>query len=43
VATKRLLASFGKLQGAPIRFEAVSDVPSGGVWCAVPALGNCAR
>ena len=35
---ERLLASLGKLQAAPIRFEAVSDVPKGGVWCALPAL-----
>jgi hypothetical protein len=35
---ERLLASLGKLQSAPIRFERVSDVPKGGVLCAVPAL-----
>lgn len=35
---ERLLASLGKLQAAPLRFEAVSDVPNGGVLCAVPAL-----
>lgn len=35
---ERVLASLGKLQAAPIRFEAVSDVPTGGVLCAVPAL-----
>jgi hypothetical protein len=35
---ERLLASLGKLEVAPIRFEAVADVPSGGVLCAVPAL-----
>jgi len=35
---ERLLASLGKLQVAPIRFEAVNDVPKGGVLCAVPAL-----
>lgn len=35
---ERLLASLGKLQAAPIRFEAVSDVPKGGVLCALPAL-----
>jgi len=28
----------GWLQAAPIRFEAVSDVPKGGVMCALPAL-----
>jgi hypothetical protein len=35
---ERLLASLGKLQAAPIRFEWVSDVPKGGVLCALPAL-----
>ena len=35
---ERLLASLGKLEVAPIRFEAVADVPSGGVLCALPAL-----
>jgi hypothetical protein len=35
---ERLLASLGQLQAAPIRFEAVSDVPQGGVLCALPAL-----
>jgi len=35
---ERLLASVGQLQAAPIRFEAVDDVPSGGVLCALPAL-----
>lgn len=35
---ERLLASLGKLQAVPIRFEAVSDVPKGGVLCALPAL-----
>ena len=35
---ERLLASLGQLQAAPIRFEAVADVPSGGVLCALPAL-----
>jgi hypothetical protein len=35
---ERLLASLGKLQAAPIRFEAVQDVPGGGVLCALPAL-----
>jgi len=34
---ERLLASVGQLQAAPIRFEAVDDVPSGGVLCALPA------
>jgi len=35
---ERLLASLGKLQATPIRFEAVQDVPQGGVLCALPAL-----
>jgi hypothetical protein len=35
---ERLLASLGELQAAPIRFEAVADVPKGGVLCALPAL-----
>lgn len=35
---ERLLASLGQLQAAPIRFEAVADVPKGGVLCALPAL-----
>lgn len=35
---ERLLASLGQLQGASIRFEAVQDVPGGGVLCALPAL-----
>jgi len=35
---ERLLASLGKLQATPIRFEAVNDVPTGGVLCALPAL-----
>lgn len=35
---ERLLASLGQLQAAPVRFEAVSDVPKGGVLCALPAL-----
>lgn len=35
---ERLLASLGRLQAAPIRFEAVADVPRGGVLCALPAL-----
>jgi hypothetical protein len=34
----RLSASLGKLQAASIRFEAVEDVPKGGVLCALPAL-----
>lgn len=35
---ERLLASLGQLQQASIRFESVSDVPHGGVLCALPAL-----
>lgn len=35
---ERLWASLGQLQAAPIRFEAVQDVPGGGVLCALPAL-----
>jgi len=35
---ERLLASLGGLQAAPVRFEAVQDVPGGGVLCALPAL-----
>jgi len=35
---ERLLASLGKLEVAPVCFEAVQDVPGGGVLCALPAL-----
>jgi len=35
---ERILASLGKLQAAPIRFESATDVPQGGVLCALPAL-----
>jgi len=35
---ERLLASLGQLEVAPVCFEAVQDVPSGGVLCALPAL-----
>ncbi len=35
---ERLLTSLGKLRAAPIRFEAVNDVPKGGVLCALPAI-----
>jgi len=35
---ERILASLGRLQAAPIRFEAAGDVPQGGVLCALPAL-----
>jgi len=37
-AEERVLASFGLLHAAPIRFEPVDDVPQGGVLCALPAL-----
>lgn len=32
------MASVGLLQAAPVKFEWVSDVPQGGVLCALPAL-----
>ncbi len=32
------MASVGLLQAAPVKFELVSDVPKGGVLCALPAL-----
>jgi hypothetical protein len=32
------MAAMGKLDGAPIEFELVDDVPQGGVLCALPAL-----
>ncbi len=35
---ERVLASLGKLPATSIRFEAASDVPHGGVLCALPAL-----
>jgi hypothetical protein len=35
---ERVLASFGKLVGAAVRFERCLDVPKAGVLCAVPAL-----
>jgi len=35
---ERVLASLGKLHGAPARFEPGRDVPFGGVLCALPAL-----
>ena len=35
---ERVLAAFGLLDGAPIRFETCRDVPFGGVLCALPAL-----
>ena len=35
---ERVLAAFGLLDGAPIRFEPCRDVSYGGVLCALPAL-----
>ncbi len=35
---ERVLAAMGQLDGAPIEFEVVDDVPQGGVLCALPAL-----
>ena len=35
---ERVLAAFGLLSGAAIEFEAVADVPQGGVLCGLPAL-----
>jgi hypothetical protein len=35
---ERVLASLGKLDGAPVRFEECRDVSYGGVLCALPAL-----
>jgi hypothetical protein len=35
---ERVLAAMGQLDGAPIEFELVDDVPQGGVLCALPAL-----
>ena len=35
---ERVLASLGKLDGAPVRFEPCRDVSYGGVLCALPAL-----
>ncbi|MDX2455431.1 MAG: hypothetical protein QNK21_22500 [Desulfosarcina sp.] len=34
----RILASLGKMVGAPVRFDRCLDVPFAGVLCAVPAL-----
>jgi len=34
----RILASLGKMVGAPVRFERCLDVPLAGVLCAIPAL-----
>ena len=35
---ERVMAAMGQLDGAPIEFEVVDDVPQGGVLCALPAL-----
>lgn len=35
---ERMAAALGQLDGAPISFERVEDVPEGGVLCALPAL-----
>ena len=35
---ERVLASFGKLVGAPVHFDRILDVPKAGVLCALPAL-----
>lgn len=35
---ERVLASMGKLVGAPVHFELCLDVPKGGLLCAIPAL-----
>jgi hypothetical protein len=35
---ERVMAAVGLLREAPIQFEAVTDVPMGGVLCAAPAL-----
>jgi biotin operon repressor len=35
---ERILASLGKMVGAPVRFERCLDVPKAGVLCAIPAL-----
>ena len=35
---ERILASLGKMVGAPVRFERCLDVPKAGVLCALPAL-----
>ncbi len=37
---ERVLAAFGLLNGAPIRFETCRDVSFGGVLCALPALAE---
>jgi len=35
---ERVMAAMGMMEGAPIEFESVDDVPQGGVLCALPAL-----
>jgi len=35
---ERILASLGKMVGAPVRFDRCLDVPKAGVLCALPAL-----
>ena len=35
---ERILASLGKMVGAPVRFDRCLDVPKAGVLCAIPAL-----
>jgi hypothetical protein len=35
---ERMAAALGRLDGAPISFERLQDVPEGGVLCALPAL-----
>ena len=37
---QRVLAAFGLLDGAPVRFETCRDVSFGGVLCALPALAE---
>src|SRR4029077_7620770 len=37
---QRVLAAFGLLDGAPVRFETFRDVSFGGVLCALPALAE---
>ena len=37
---ERVLAAFGLLDGAPVRFETCRDVSFGGVLCALPALAE---
>jgi hypothetical protein len=34
----RIAAAIGAIESAPLRFDAVDDVPMGGVLCAIPAL-----